>query len=210
MEKKYEYRIVLFENGKQKKIVKRGRSYEDILSEYEKLLKKSSKVVFPQNYTNKEKNLISIKHELCFVSNDPKIRQYRGFNDLVINLKEKGFKVNKLQNYHIEEKFYCYPEQRQKNYNEIKKEISQINGLITCYQINNKIIFETIRDIEYMVVCKSVDDANILYNIFENDKKLILMCVGKMSQLTMKRRSEKIMKRFNMSYKRFHINKTKA
>lgn len=210
MEKKYEYRIVLFENNKQKKMIARARSYENILSRYENLLKKSSKVIFPQNHTNKEKKIITIKHEICLVSNDPNLKEYLGFNDRKLKLKEEGFKINKLENYHVEEKFYTYPEQKQKNYLQIKEDLNNIIGAITCYQINNKIAFETVRDIQYLVVCKNDKDCDALYDIFDKDKELPLMCIGKMNQRTMRRRNKKIMDRFNISYKRFHCNKTKS
>lgn len=210
MKKKYEYRIALFEDGKVKRVIQRGRNYKNIKKKYNDLIKKSKKVIFPQNYTSKQYKNKKIEHQLCLITNDPKKNEYLGFNNQRIPLNEENFKVVFLEDYHVEEKFYTYPEQKQKDFFEICKDLKKINGIISSYQINNKIIFETILDIQYMVVCKDETDANMLYSIFRGHKNSPYIYIGKMSQNTMKIRAEKIRKRFGISYKRFHNTRTKA
>ena len=64
--------------------------------------------------------------------------------------------------------------------------------------------------IENLIVCKNINDALMLYNIFDNSNDIAMMCIGKMSRNNMKLRAKAVMDRFNISYKRFYNTSTKT
>ncbi len=210
MKKKHEHQIILLENRKEKKIIKRGRCLKSLTKTYKKLVKESEDVIFPQNYTSTEKNNKKIVHQLALATTDLSQKEYLGFKENSIQLERTDLIVTSLDDYHVEEKFFMYPMKKQKNYYDIIKELEKTKGFLTCYQIHNKIIFETMYGIENLIVCKNINDALMLYNIFDNSNDIAMMCIGKMSRNNMKLRAKAVMDRFNISYKRFYNTSTKT
>lgn len=179
------YRIVIFDLKKEKKVVGKYATIQEVEAAKEELLKKNSTIVFPKKYINNakvddnvyENNLEYVVLQRCDADDDG-ITQLRNEFGKVVDHKTSSGEWKVLEKFPclIEDTFYAYGYTNNKNSNRKTFDWIYENfvipystdkySFVNIYVYGNKVIFRYDDDFNF-VACKNISDAIRMYNLLE-------------------------------------------
>lgn len=169
-----EYRIIITQNNKKKKIISKGYNLPTIKKKYFNI-KDKNKVLFPKRNSTYKK-LHSINHEILLMKQwEEGDLPYSGRDDLGQNIEisdpKKEWSILYKNTYEIEERFTVFNYNKRLTLREIIKtivlkphsniKIKQINYL------NNKLLIHQNNDFD-IILCKCNEDCERLYDTLKD------------------------------------------
>ncbi len=135
------YEIILYDNGKRKKVFRRYKKYAMAVAYYNKLLKEN-KVYFPKEYLWTG---VKVDYELVLTAppQNKSMDHFRNEFGAVVKIKTKGFVIKKIEKYEIEDTFKNKLNNKTYEFKGIIKEFTKNNNLTYSLSvINNKLVVE--------------------------------------------------------------------
>lgn len=194
---KYQYWIIKTYNKKRKKVLYRSRDYKKCKKNYINLIEKSKKVTVPKKILNRN-GLIPVRIELLLITDDPALEKHSLSNKKIIS-KDKEWFVVDARAYQEEEKFFCYPERKTIEYNDILNFLKKKPSTYSIYLYFNKIIIDSALIVEKAIVFKTMGEAAAVYNKLISEELNILF-LGRLNKNKRKILKDKIMKGTGIAY----------
>lgn len=181
--KKYIYRIILINHGKEVKELYKAYTERDIYGKYNELKKESESVVLPIRYNNNKTEIIESAYEIAIIKvrekGELKTVKIRDDSGKFINYKASNTEwvILDRASYNIEETFFVYghhPRYDRKDYSWIFDELflkENNNGnLRMCALYQNKVLIENGKTLD-IVLCKNKNEGVRLFNKMEELSK---------------------------------------
>jgi hypothetical protein len=163
------YKIIIYNNGKRVKVIKKYNTYSNAIKKYKELLD-SNVVYFPKQTLW---NGVKTDYELVLtapIKNKAK-EYFRNEMGALVKIKTKGdFVIKKISSYKIEEVFKNKITDKKMTFKDLVKHFAKKRNLTCVLQvINNKLVVEYFEneDID-MFILKNCDNA---YNLCETIKE---------------------------------------
>jgi hypothetical protein len=163
------YKIIIYNNGKRVKVIKKYNTYTNAIKKYKELLD-SNVVYFPKQTLW---NGVKTDYELVLtapIKNKAK-EYFRNEMGALVKIKTKGdFVIKKISSYKIEEVFKNKITDKKMTFKDLVKHFTKKRNLTCVLQvINNKLVVEYFEneDID-MFILKNCDNA---YNLCETIKE---------------------------------------
>jgi hypothetical protein len=163
------YKIIIYNNGKRVKVIKKYNTYTNAIKKYKELLD-SNVVYFPKQTLW---NGVKTDYELVLtapIKNKAK-EYFRNEMGALVKIKTKGdFVIKKISSYKIEEVFKNKITDKKMTFKDLVKHFAKKRNLTCVLQvINNKLVVEYFEneDID-MFILKDCDNA---YNLCETIKE---------------------------------------
>jgi hypothetical protein len=118
-----------------------------------------------------------------------------------------GLKTIEKKQVSVEASFFCYPEKKTLNFEDISKHISVCVLKPIVFYINNKIFVFYLGKIVLLILCKNENERSMLYNRLLINKEGVFL--GKLADGLKKRMNNLAKKNCGISYKKIHSKKTK-
>jgi hypothetical protein len=154
------YKIILYNNGKRVKVIKKYNLYTNAIEKYSKILK-SNKVFFPKK-TLWDGSETDYELVLIAPSKNKTKEFFRNEFGAMVKIKPKGdFSIKKVNKYEIEEVFRDKLNNKKMVFKDLIKNLIRKQKLTpVIYVLNNKLYIEYFEDENVeLYVLKNCDDA---------------------------------------------------
>lgn len=177
----YNFRIILFKNKSQKKVIKKFITRKKGDEFFDKLIKESNEVIFEKQYENGHYS----EYEIAYIEKTPKNHTPIYLKDdygrqVKINLDDNEYTISKIVKYKTEELFLDLSQNKKMNSKEFIKKYLNKPGLKLLSKLNNKIVLQNDDDLKLFTFKNEKDSLRFIdtiSNIFFSEKKYDCMFV---------------------------------
>jgi|LakMenEpi03Aug12_release.lakeMendotaPanAssembly.Ray.scaffolds.fasta_scaffold28975_17 hypothetical protein len=177
----YNFRIILFKNKSQKKVIKKFITRKKGDEFFDKLIKESNEVIFEKQYENGYYS----EYEIAYIEKTPKNHTPIYLKDdygrqVKINLDDNEYTISKIVKYKTEELFLDLSQNKKMNSKEFIKKYLNKPGLKLLSKLNNKIVLQNDDDLKLFTFKNEKDSLRFIdtiSNLFFSEKKYDCMFV---------------------------------
>jgi len=162
------YNIILFENNKKKKLIKKYNTLEKAIKKYNTLLSDNKKILFEKQVQNFD----NCSFFLGLISNEKKIQDSIYLTDdlgrnIPVNLNNSEYVFLELKSYRIEEKIYDWQTEKKITLSEFLINYLKSTDLKNISIVNNKIFVQENENF-YLFSLKNKDESKRFLGVLED------------------------------------------
>ena len=162
------YNIILFENNKKKKLIKKYNTLKNAIKKYNTLLNDNKKIIFEKQV----QNFNSCTFFLGLITNEKKTQESIFLTDelgrnVPVNLNNSDYVFLELKNYKIEETLYDWQTEKKITLLEFLKQYLNGSELKNISIVNNKIFVQENENF-YLFSLKNKDESKRFLGVLED------------------------------------------
>ncbi len=162
------YNIILFENNKKKKLIKKYNTLENSIKKYNTLINENKKIIFEKQV----QNFNNCNFFLGLITNEKKIQGSIYLTDdlgrnIPVNLNNSDYVFLELKSYKVEEKIYDWQTEKKITILEFLKTYLNGSELKNISVINNKIFVQENENF-YLFSLKNKDESKRFLTVLED------------------------------------------